>query len=73
MRDSLGHRLCDSVCRYRRDAGMEGLIMTTLKALETSLYWQQVVLKQSRDPKQKQRVSLAIKRLTAQIEALKNS
>jgi hypothetical protein len=52
---------------------MEGLIMTTLKALETSLYWQQVVLKQSRDPKQKARVSLAIERLTAQIEALKNS
>lgn len=46
--------------------------MTTLKALETSLYWQQVVLKQSRDPKQKARVSIAIERLTAQIEALKS-
>lgn len=46
--------------------------MTTLKALETSLYWQQVVLKQSRDLKQKARVSLAIERLTAQIEALKS-
>jgi hypothetical protein len=52
---------------------MERLIMTTLKALETSLYWQQVVLKQSRDPKQKQRVSLAIEKLTKQIEALKNN
>jgi len=58
---------------YRHPLSFRGLTMTTLKALETSLYWQQVVLKQSRDPKQKARVSLAIERLTAQIEALKNS
>lgn len=48
-----------------------GLTMTTLKALETSLYWQQVVLKQSTDPKQKARVRLAIEKLTAQINQLK--
>jgi hypothetical protein len=45
--------------------------MSTLKALETCLYWQNVVLKQSKDPKQKERVRLAIERLTAQIDALK--
>jgi hypothetical protein len=45
--------------------------MTTLKALETSLYWQQVVLKQSRDPKQKARASIAIEKLTQQINTLK--
>ena len=48
-----------------------GLIMTSLKALETSLYWQQVVLKQSKDPKQKARVRLAIEKLTSQINQLK--
>ena len=58
---------------YRHSLGFRGLTMTTLKALETSLYWQQVVLNQSRDPKQKARVSIAIERLIAQIEALKNS
>lgn len=45
--------------------------MSSLKALETSLYWQNVVLKQSKDPKQKERIRLAIERLTAQINALK--
>jgi hypothetical protein len=50
-----------------------GLIMTSLKALETSLYWQKVVLKQSKDPKQKARVRLAIEKLTSQINQLKAS
>ena len=67
------YSLSRSVGLHRHSFGMEGLIMSTLKALETSLYWQQVVLKQSRDPKQKARVSIAIERLTAQIQALKNS
>jgi chorismate-pyruvate lyase len=47
---------------------------TTLKALETSLYWQQVVLKQSRDPAQRARCQAAIERLQAQIsQALKTA
>jgi hypothetical protein len=41
--------------------------MTTLKALETSLYWQRVVYQQSKDPKQKERVKAAIAKLEAQI------
>jgi hypothetical protein len=56
---------------YWRIAWSRGLIMTTLKALETSLYWQKVVLKQSTDPKQKARVSIAIEKLTQQINTLK--
>jgi hypothetical protein len=42
-------------------------MQSTLKALEKSLYWQQVVLKQSRDPKQKERCKAAIEKLQAQI------
>jgi len=41
-----------------------------IKVLENSLYWQQVVLKQSKDPIQKARVSQAIQKLSAQIAAL---
>ena len=43
--------------------------MNSLKVLENSLYWQQVVLKQSKDPIQKARVSQAIQKLSAQIAA----
>jgi hypothetical protein len=48
-------------------------ILTTLKGymdiktLENSLYWQQVVLKQSRDPVQIARVKKAIAKLENQI------
>jgi hypothetical protein len=44
---------------------------TSLKTLENSIYWQNVVLKQSRDPKQIERVKAAIERLQAQINQLK--
>jgi hypothetical protein len=45
--------------------------MTSQKALETSIYWQNVVIKQSRCPKQKARCKAAIERLQSQLEALK--
>jgi hypothetical protein len=45
--------------------------MTTLKALEDSLYWMNVVYKQSTDPTQRERVKARIAKLEAQIEALK--
>lgn len=45
--------------------------MTTLKALETSLYWMQVVYRQSKDPVQRERVKARIAKLQAQISALK--
>ena len=41
--------------------------MTTLKALETSLYWQQVVYRDSKDPAQRERVKARIAKLEAQI------
>ena len=46
--------------------------MNTLKALQTSLYWQCVVYKQSKDPKQKERVKSAIAKLETQIKALED-
>ena len=46
--------------------------MTTLKALETSLYWMQIVYQQSTDPTQRERVKARIARLQAQIAALKS-
>ncbi len=42
-----------------------------IKTLENSLYWQQVVLKQSRDPVQKARVKQAIIKLENQILLIK--
>jgi hypothetical protein len=42
-----------------------------LKVLENSLYWQQVVLKESHIPAQKERARIAIAKLSAQIEQLK--
>ena len=45
--------------------------MTTLKALEDSLYWMNVVYKQSTDPTQRERVKARIAKLEAQIAALK--
>jgi len=41
--------------------------MTTLKALETSLYWMQHVFKQTLDPVQRARVRERIKTLETQI------
>ena len=42
-----------------------------IKTLENSLYWQQVVLKQSRDPVQIARVKKAIAKLENDILAIK--
>ena len=47
--------------------------MTSLKVLENSIYWQNVVLKQSKDPVQKERCKAAIERLQAQINAIKEA
>jgi hypothetical protein len=47
--------------------------MTSRKALEKSLYWQNVVFKQSKDPKQIERCRLAIAKLEAQLKALINA
>ena len=44
--------------------------MTTREALENSIYWQNWVLKQSKDPKQRQRAIAAIDKLMAQLKAL---
>jgi hypothetical protein len=46
--------------------------MNTLKALENSLYWQQVVYRDSKDPVQRERVKARIAKLEAQITALKS-
>jgi hypothetical protein len=43
--------------------------MTTLKALETSLYWMQVVYRDSKDPVQRERVKARIAQLEAEIAA----
>lgn len=45
--------------------------MNSLKVLENSLYWQEVVLKQSHIPAQKERARVAIEKLSAQINAIK--
>jgi hypothetical protein len=47
--------------------------MTSQKTLENSIFWQNWVLKQSTDPKQKQRCIAAIERLQAQLKALQQS
>lgn len=44
--------------------------MTSHKALENSIFWQNWVLKQTKDPKQKQRAIAAIEKLMAQLKAL---
>jgi hypothetical protein len=44
-----------------------------IKVLENSLYWQEVVLKQSHIPAQKERARQAIQKLTAQINAIKGA
>jgi hypothetical protein len=43
--------------------------MTTLKALETSLYWMRVVYRDSKDPVQRERVKARIAQLEAEIAA----
>jgi hypothetical protein len=41
--------------------------MTTLKALENNLYWQQYTYRQSTDPVQRERVKARIAKLEAEI------
>ena len=45
--------------------------MNSIKVIENSLYWQQVVLKESRNPVQIARVKKAIVKLEAQLSQLK--
>jgi hypothetical protein len=44
--------------------------MTTLKALETSLYWMNYVYKKTLDPVQRERVKVRIAKLEAEIAVL---
>jgi len=46
------------------------IMATTQGALEKSIFWQNQVLKQSRDPKQKERVKKAIEKLQAELDSL---
>ncbi len=48
----------------------ELMMIASIKTLENSLYWQRVVLRQSTDPKQKERCQRAIDRLTNQIKQI---
>jgi len=46
------------------------IMASTQGALEKSIFWQNQVLKQSRDPKQKERVKKAIEKLQAELDSL---
>ncbi len=43
-------------------------LMTSIEALETSIYWQNYVLKETKDPAQRQRCIAAIEKLMAQLK-----
>ena len=43
---------------------------TTIKSLENSIYWQRVVLNQSKDQKQKERAKKAIQNLEEEIKRI---
>jgi hypothetical protein len=43
---------------------------TTIKSLENSIYWQRVVLNQSKDPKQIERAKKAIQNLEEEIKRI---
>jgi len=47
--------------------------MNSIKTLENSLYWQNYVLNHSKDPKQKERVKMAIVRLQNEINRTKGT
>jgi hypothetical protein len=47
--------------------------MTSAKTLENSIFWQNVVFKQSKCPKQKARCLAAIERLTAELNRLQTT
>lgn len=51
--------------------GKAGKVMpNTIGAIETSLYWQKVVLKQTHSKEQKERAQRAIERLELELEQL---
>jgi hypothetical protein len=45
--------------------------MNQASTIENSLYWQRVVLNASTDPKQRERVKLAIQKLTQELEKIR--
>jgi len=47
-----------------------GKIKSTRGAIETSLYWQRVVYKQSKNPKQIERAKIAIEKLEAELQGM---
>lgn len=47
-----------------------GKMKGTRGAIETSLYWQRVVFKQSKDPKQIERAKKAIDKLEAELQSM---
>ena len=52
------------------DTSTAGKMRSTRGAIETSLYWQRVVLNQSKDPNQKERVKKAIEKLEAELQSM---
>ena len=52
------------------DTSTAGKMKSTRGAIETSLYWQRVVLNQSKDPNQKERVKKAIEKLEAELQSM---
>lgn len=47
-----------------------GKMKSSRGAIETSLYWQRVVFKQSKDPKQIERAKKAINKLEAELQSM---
>jgi hypothetical protein len=52
------------------DTSTAGKMKSTRGAIETSLYWQRVVLNQSKDPNQKERAKKAIEKLEAELQSM---
>jgi hypothetical protein len=52
------------------DTSTAGKMRSTRGAIETSLYWQRVVLNQSKDPNQKERAKKAIEKLESELQSM---
>ena len=52
------------------DTSTAGKMKSTRGAIETSLYWQRVVLNQSKDSNQKERAKKAIEKLEAELQSM---
>jgi hypothetical protein len=52
------------------DTSTAGKMKSTRGAIETSLYWQRVVLNQSKDLNQKERAKKAIEKLEAELQSM---